>query len=552
MTTDADRVDVPGYEILGLIGRGGMGVVHRARQVALDRVVALKTIPATFRDHAAVAARFEREARAVGRLSHPHIVAAHDFGRHDGCLFLAMEFVAGEDAQSLVDTRGCLDEWTAWGIVRQAASALDHASRQGLVHRDVKPANLLLSTPPAGFPLPVGMPLVKVVDFGLARLVEAAEDEPRLTQANRILGTPHYMAPEQLLGGEVGPQADIYALGATAYCLLAGRPPLAGRAMPQIIAAHVGRGQGRDTFRPLRDARPGVSDESAALIEAMMAHDPARRIADYVDLLRRIDGLPLVSAADTATGEFTQPTTRGDPQATRGRSLTGRVWPAGIALLLLGPVVWAVVPRRPAVLERTHVPSGIAADLFDGGSLAPWRTVHGSWAIGRNDEGAIVLEGTGLVRRPLSLPDAHGARGVPEQYRLSCLVDRAAATAAEIQFDLPAGDGATDPARLVVRIERGAVVCGRQTDPAGSVNAIVRRAVDDGRPLHAVEIERQQASWWITVDGERLAVVPCLRRRAAGEFALGASGGEARFSDITLEQLVPPPTTAGPTDGPAG
>src|SRR5262249_28528733 len=148
-------------------------------------------------------------------------------GRHEGRLYFAMELVEGEDVEQRVEQRGPLDEATAWGLARQAASGLAHAAGFGIVHRDVKPANLLLVEPPAGFPLPHGLPLVKIADFGLAFLAEEAETRTRLTATNATVGSPHYMPPEQLEGASVDVRADIYALGATVYHMLAGQPPFA-------------------------------------------------------------------------------------------------------------------------------------------------------------------------------------------------------------------------------------------------------------------------------------------------------------------------------------
>ena len=187
---------VPGYEILGLLGRGGMGVVYRAKQLALDRVVALKTILVSRMAAAGSIARFEQEARTVAQLVHPHIVQAYDFGRQSGRLFLAMEFVAGATGEALVRKLGPLAEETVLSILRQSASGLMHAWSRGVVHRDVKPGNLLLTDPPQGFGLPGEWPMVKIADFGLARLVDPIGADTRLTAENLALGSPPYMSPE--------------------------------------------------------------------------------------------------------------------------------------------------------------------------------------------------------------------------------------------------------------------------------------------------------------------------------------------------------------------
>ncbi len=145
---------VPGYQILDLIAQGGMGVVYRARQKSLDRIVAIKTILVSQMHDQSSFARFEQEAVAVARLRHPNIVAAYDFGRHQGRLFFVMELVEGEDVQRTIENEGPLTENVAWRLLRQAAAGLSHAASAGIIHRDIKPANLLLVEPPAGFELP--------------------------------------------------------------------------------------------------------------------------------------------------------------------------------------------------------------------------------------------------------------------------------------------------------------------------------------------------------------------------------------------------------------
>ena len=222
---------VPGYEILSVLGQGGMGVVYRARQLNLKRIVALKTVLVNQMGQKTALERLEQEAQALARLTHPHIVAAYDFGRHEGRLYFAMELVLGEDVYKLIRRRGPLDEWAAWGMVRQAAAGLAHAAQHGIVHRDIKPANLLLVDPPTGFPLPAGLPMVKIADFGLAQLAASTDERTRLTSASDTVGSPNYMSPEQLLGEPVDLRTDIFSLGATAFHMLTGKPPQADKTL---------------------------------------------------------------------------------------------------------------------------------------------------------------------------------------------------------------------------------------------------------------------------------------------------------------------------------
>jgi len=201
------------YELLNEVARGGMGVVYRARQIALDRQVALKMILQGGLASEEDVLRFRQESEAAARLDHPGIVPIHEVGCIDGQHFFTMGFIEGESLQQRVQ-RGPLAPRAAAELVQRLAEAVGYAHRQGVVHRDLKPANVLLDRQ--------GEP--RVTDFGLARNVDK---ETGLTQSGAIMGTPSYMPPEQASGlsSRVGPSADIYSLGAVLYCLLTGRPP---------------------------------------------------------------------------------------------------------------------------------------------------------------------------------------------------------------------------------------------------------------------------------------------------------------------------------------
>ncbi len=161
---------IPGYRIESLLGQGGMGVVYRAEQLNLRRQVAIKTILVSRMGDQNALHRFEREAQTIGQLRHPNIITAFDFGRHGGRFYLALELVDGEDLSVRIKKNGPFDEATSPGLIRQAAAGLAHAATNHVVHRDIKPANLILVDPPEGYPLPSGMPMVKIADFGLALL----------------------------------------------------------------------------------------------------------------------------------------------------------------------------------------------------------------------------------------------------------------------------------------------------------------------------------------------------------------------------------------------
>lgn len=536
---------VPGYEVLGLLGYGGMGVVYRARQLNLRRIVALKTVLVSQMGQQGALARFEQEAQVVAQLAHPHIVAAYDFGRHEGRLYFAMELVTGEDVGKLIRRRGALAEWIVWGIVHQAASGLAQAAGHGIVHRDIKPANLLLVEPPTGFPLPAGLPMVKIADFGLARLAAATDERTRLTVSNTAVGTLNYMSPEQLAGKPVDLRTDIFALGASAFHMLTGRPPQSGKTATEIIAHRIS-GQAE----LVSELQPEVSAGSVELVAAMMNHDPGKRLADYRELALRIESLGLASPGDLATSAFaaspatfveSRPNISTGPTAElpTSRWLDRRWVFVGAALLLTIGLLAALAPRGSSPGSRDLKSSGRMQQLFNGQNINEWRPVSGGWGRAKDHEGALVLQGSGSVRRGIFGYDEAGQPTPLEHYKLTLAVDPHEAKAIEVQFDLAAGN--QDDAFLFVRVDREGSTLGR---PADSQNAsssnIAHRAHSTGNAaLHAIEIERQSGGWWVFVDGQFLGNAPFVHATPAAEFRLLAEGGDAWFSDLTFEELEP-------------
>ncbi len=255
---------IGGYRILEKLGSGGSGTVYLAEHEVMRRRVALKVLPADYASEPGVLARFQREAQAGAALDHPNIVRAYDF-RNEGTLhFLVMEHVDGASLQELLSRQGPLPVGQACDYVRQAALGLQHAHEANLVHRDVKPANLLVDR--AG--------TVKVLDLGLARFSPRGEES--LTQKfdeNAVMGTADYLAPEQALNmHDVDIRVDVYSLGATLYALLAGAPPFHAGTVTQKLLWH----QMREP-KPLRSIRPDVPAELEAVIKRMMAKAPEDR-----------------------------------------------------------------------------------------------------------------------------------------------------------------------------------------------------------------------------------------------------------------------------------
>ncbi|HTU20597.1 MAG TPA: serine/threonine-protein kinase [Gemmataceae bacterium] len=260
------------YRILELLGSGGMGRVFLCEHIRLGTPIAVKVLPPEKVVDAAVLARFHREARAAATLSHPNLVRAFDIGDDADFEFIVMEYVHGHSLQQLVEDRGAFTFSRAVSCICQAARGLQHFCEQGLIHRDIKPGNILLDR----------QGTVKILDMGLARFFRDTQD--KLTQEHMrgsILGTADYLAPEQVLDShQVNIQADIYSLGATFYFLLAGRAPFEDGTIAQKMLWHQVR-------QPpsIRSGRDDVPDELEAVLMRMMAKEPADRFASPAEVV---------------------------------------------------------------------------------------------------------------------------------------------------------------------------------------------------------------------------------------------------------------------------
>ena len=278
---------LPGYEILAELGRGGMAFVYKARDLRRRRLVAIKVSDPGLAGDGEIVARFRQEQLLAVRLAHPNLVAARDAGQVEGVPYLVLELVEGHSLAWLLRQRGPLPVAEACEVARQAALGLQHLHKHGLVHRDVKPANLML-TPSRQ---------VKVLDLGVARLGNGPGQEGPITSPGQFLGTLDYMAPEQCLDSHaVDGRADIYALGCTLYELLTGRPPFAGPAHESVflkMKAHV-----EAPVPPVRGRRPEVPERLAAVLERMLAKDPTGRFVSAAGVAAALQ--PFAAGADLA------------------------------------------------------------------------------------------------------------------------------------------------------------------------------------------------------------------------------------------------------------
>ncbi len=331
------------YEIHRLLGRGGMASVHLARQPALDREVALKELHSAHVKDAAFAHRFLNESRVAGALNHPSVVCVIEYFEHEGVPFIAMEYLERGSLRPLV---GQLTLAQVAGVLDSVLGGLAEAAAQGIVHRDLKPENVLVTADGHA----------KVADFGIAKAIGQVCMTDFRTATGQIVGTPAYMAPEQISGGEITPQVDLYATGLVAYELLAGRHPFHGTDAPMALLMH----HVNDEPPPLASVRPDLPPGVVAWVHAMLAKDPAARPAGAAAAWDRLEGVvsdalgPRWRRDATITEPAVDPAARGRARAPSERS--------GIYSVVLppaaraGPAAGAAAPAAPVQSEpaRAH------------------------------------------------------------------------------------------------------------------------------------------------------------------------------------------------------
>jgi len=389
------------YEVLAPLGAGGMGEVYRARDTRLDRTVALKVLPGHLAASPDLRQRFEREARAVSSLNHPHICSLFDVGQQDGTDYLVMEYLEGETLADRLG-RGPLptDQVLRYGI--EIADALDKAHRQGIVHRDLKPGNVMLTKAGA-----------KLLDFGLAKLQPAAAPAASvlsamatahrpLTEAGTVLGTFQYMAPEQLEGKEADARTDLFALGTILYEMATGRKAFSGKSQASLIAAILSADP-----PPLSSVQPLAPPALERLVKVCLAKDPDDRLQTAHDVMQE---LKWIAEAGSAAGVPA-------PVAARRRSRERLAWVLVGLLALLSSALTVFVASwpRPAVQPTRFLvpaPEGVSSVGYqtlspDGRNLAILATVEGV---------------TSIWVRPLDSLEAHplrGTEGVADDYMWS-------------------------------------------------------------------------------------------------------------------------------------
>jgi HAMP domain-containing protein/predicted Ser/Thr protein kinase len=267
------------YQIEQVLGRGGMGMVYRAVDLQLDETVAIKTLLAEvlMRSPEEVE-RFKREIRLARKITHRNVLRTYDYGEAEGVYFISMEYVRGYTLAELLEESPRMASRVVMGVGRQICRGLQAAHEQGIIHRDIKPQNVLIDHKGE----------VKLMDFGIARMAEAPE---AMTAAGLIVGTPHYMSPEQVQGKQLDPRSDVYAMGVMLYEMLAGERPFNSPSLMAVLTAHI-----TDKPRPLIDARPDVGREINVIVMKCLAKDPKERYANAGEMLGDLDKVQ-VSAA---------------------------------------------------------------------------------------------------------------------------------------------------------------------------------------------------------------------------------------------------------------
>ena len=380
------------FEILAPLGAGGMGEVYYARDPELDRPVAIKILTASRHATGLQLERFQREARAIARITHPHICTIHDVGELDGVPFLVMEFLEGETLAERLE-RGPLAVGASLVTAGQIAAALDAAHQKGVVHRDLKPSNVMLT---AGG--------VKLLDFGLAKLrdldsgtIEHTTDSLRLTEVGTVLGTIPYMAPEQVEGRETDARTDIFALGAILYEITAGRPPFEGTSSASVMAAIL-------THDPpaLSSVRPVVPASVDRIVKKCLEKDPNERWQSAADLSAALQWSREDSASHTDTARTAG--NRRIPLATAAAAVT-------IGAILGGLAVWMLASRgvvgRPSAAVPRFIPITFRTGTVSAARFASdGETVIYSAAWGGDDYGLFMTRRGSVESRSLSISNA--------------------------------------------------------------------------------------------------------------------------------------------------
>ena len=534
----------PGFQLTGLIGAGSAGLVFRAHQTTLGRDVALKTINIMTRGGGSKGeSRIQREAQSIARLQHPHIVAAYDSGFHKGRFWISMEFVEGETLANLIEREAPVSEAVVWSIVRQAAAALDHARQIGIIHRDIKPANLLLCEPPAGADFPAGVPFVKVADFGLA-FDAMHEGDNKLTATGATLGTPAFIAPEQLQNTRVDCRADIYSLGTSVFNMLTGQVPWAGRSpMKAILDKTIGDTRWRDEFPD------SVSPATTSLFLDMTATKADERVPDYASLIERIDQQSHEWHQHQQTA-----VSRVSRSSASGRWVQRLLGAAFVGVFALGFMFWMTEeteqpdPNPSAnsssgsaitIKDIPWEPVGLPFPLFNGTS-APFRHVVsvGTWTPEKAVDGSGVLTGSpgASLAIPLKAPMGLSSN---VSLRLNVHIPSDASTA-ELFLEKMTTDTGIESSQILHTVtisdHSAEMFAGSDTTLPASAIQELSSATPNDVLFRRIQIRRTGASLSLMLNGEQLIKTSC----EVGEnyhLRIRCGRGMVSLADISITEL---------------
>jgi serine/threonine protein kinase len=343
------------YRLIEVIGEGGMALVYKAECSLLCRTVAIKVLRPQYANDAEFVERFRREARSAASLSHPNVVNIYDVGQENGVDYIVMEYIPGENLKNIIKKEAPFSIRKAVDYTKQIAEALNHAHQRNIIHRDIKPHNILVT--------PDGQ--LKVTDFGIARAISASS----FTQTGIVVGSVQYASPEQVKGGLVGPQSDLYSLGCVFYEMLTGKVPFSGDTSISIAMQHL-----HDKITPVKELRLDVPVAVENILDKAMAKDTSERYPSAAAMLRDIMNfqsklnLEVDQEADLPTqvwdaaGAKTQAGNRKSHQWV-SKTMIG----LGIAIVILAAVVFSFLSKPP--LPEVVVPNLIGKDLTEARGL---------------------------------------------------------------------------------------------------------------------------------------------------------------------------------------
>ncbi len=579
----AELANHPDYRIVRELGRGGMGVVYLAHNTLMGRDEVLKVAQRSLLDDPDMAARFLQEIRSAAQLVHPNVVRAYSVLRLGELLVFAMEYVPGDDLGKIVRDRGPLAPAEACLFAMQAAQGLEHARSKGMVHRDIKPSNLIVTKDGAAS-------VVKILDFGLAKMTSEANLATGLTGAGKMLGTPDFIAPEQIAdasGADI--RADIYSLGCTLYSLLAGKAPFAGKSLYQVLHAHVS-----SAAKPLEEVCPNIPSGLAAVVARMMAKDPAKRYqtpAEAAAALAPFAGVPFVADRSTSAAPIeaakplrTEPPKR--PRSFRGIAVLaalGLIGAVGAAIVASGvlrdrtvavvsqpvdqprptetiakttgitPPPTDIVEPKPSTPMPPNLPAPKFEPLFNGIDLAGWQVEGGDAAQWTVENRELVARSPSWESRNFLLtkkPFADYVLRFEAKFKPST-GSAVAVRAIEGERWQVNGKSLSDHPMIKLRCGGGA------EDPLGSsqwIHDFARNVPPlnyvpcPSNQWHAVEVTVLGDTCTATFDGAKIIDLRCnhmavdgevrpgLRRRT-GQIGLQAHTGEVRFRNIEVREI---------------